>query len=170
LDVPFSFSWFFLSNEPFDFRSFFKFFHNQWSKESLLVHTVKDLEAYANAWVDKFVDTNLRPHLASWLLQLEDAYPEKLPKLKARLGKTLFTAMGVTKNYVSAAHTDRDVLHSAISWFIQGILYFPSIFLVFPFYQFCFRFMLCLCDPFQGTWQMWGNLFSLVLACSSNLN
>jgi hypothetical protein len=93
-------------NEPLDFRSFFRFFHNQWSKESFLAHTTEDLEAYANAWTGKFVDTNLCPHLASWLLQLEDAYPEELPKLKARFKKTLFTAMGVTKNYVSAAHTD----------------------------------------------------------------
>jgi hypothetical protein len=38
-----------------------------------------------------------------------------------------FTAMGVTKNYVSSAHMDRDVLHSVISWFIQGILYFCSL-------------------------------------------
>jgi hypothetical protein len=58
--------------------------------------------------------------------------------------------MGVTKNYVSAAHTDRDVLHSVISWFIQGILYFPSVFLILPFYQFCFRFKLCLCEYFVG--------------------
>jgi len=39
--------------------------------------------------------------------------------------------MGVTKNYVSAAHTDRNVLHSVISWFIRDILYFPFVFLVF---------------------------------------
>jgi hypothetical protein len=90
----------------FHFSSFFKFFHNQQSKESIFTHTVEDLEACANAWADKFVDANLRPHLASWLQQLEDAYPEELPKLKARLGKTPFTAMGVTKNYVFAAHTD----------------------------------------------------------------
>jgi len=128
------------------------------------------LRGYDNVWVDKFVNTNLCPHLASWLLQLEDVYLEKLPKLKARLGKTSFTTMGVTKNYVSAAHTDRDVLHSLISWFIRGILYFPFIFLVLPFYPFCFRFILCLCDPFQGTWRMWGNLFSLVLVCSSDLD
>ncbi len=42
--------------------------------------------------------------------------------------------------------------------------------LFFPFYQFCFRFIMCLCDPFQGTWPMRGNLFSLVLACSSDLD
>ncbi len=89
---------FFLSNKPFDFRSFFRFFHNQRSKESLLTHMVKDLEAYANAWADKFVDANLQPHLASWLRQLEDEYPEELLKLKARLEKTSFTTMGVTKN------------------------------------------------------------------------
>ncbi len=112
------------------------------------MHTAEDLEAYANAWADKFVDTNLHPHLASWLLQLEDAYPKELPKLKARLEKTPFTAMGVTKNYVSTAHTNRNVPCSVISWFIRGILYFPSVFFVFPFYQFCFRFILCLCDPF----------------------
>jgi hypothetical protein len=100
----------------FDFSS--GFFHNQWSKKYLLTHTMKDLKAYANAWVDKFVDTNLCPHLASWLLQLEDAYLEELPKFKACLGKTPFTAMGVTKNYVSAVHTDRDVVHSVIFWFI----------------------------------------------------
>ncbi len=131
MDVLFSFSRLFPSNEPLDFRSFFKYFHNQRNKESLLAHTAEDLEAYVNAWANKFVDTNLCPHLASWLLELENAYPEELPKLKAHLGKTSFTAMGVTKNYVSAAHTDRDVLHSLISWFIQGIVYFPSVFLVF---------------------------------------
>jgi hypothetical protein len=131
LDVPFSFSWLFPSNEPLDFRSFFRFFHNQRSKESLIAHTAEDLEANANAWADKFINTNLRPHLASWLLQLEDAYPEELPKLKVRLRKTSFTTMGVTKNYAYAAHTDRDVLHSMISWFIRGIFYFPSVFLVF---------------------------------------
>lgn len=108
----------------------------------------KDLKAYVNAWADKFVDTNLRPHLAFWLLQLEDAYPKELPKLKARLGKTPFTTMGVTKNYVFATHTNRDVLYSVISWFIRNIIYFPFVFLVFPFYKFCFRFILCLCDPF----------------------
>jgi hypothetical protein len=96
------------------------------------------LEAYGNAWADKFVDTNLRPHLASWLQELEDVYPEELPKLRARLGKTPFTAMGVTRNYVSAAHTDRDVLHSVISWFIRGILYFPSVFLIFSFLSILF--------------------------------
>jgi len=82
------------------------------------VHTAEDLEAYANVWADKFVDANLCPHLASWLRQLEDAYPQELLKLKARLGKMSFIAMGVTKNYVSAAHTNRNVLHSTISWFI----------------------------------------------------
>jgi hypothetical protein len=46
----------------FDFL--FRFFHNQRSKESLLLHTAEDLEAYANAWADKFVDASLRPHLA----------------------------------------------------------------------------------------------------------
>jgi hypothetical protein len=112
----------------------------------------------------------LLPSLILGLLQLEDAYPEKLFKFKARLEKTPFTTMGVTKNYVSAAHIDRDVMHSVISWFIRGILYFPSVFLIFPFYQFCFKFILCLCDPFQVTWRMRGNLFSLVLACSSNLD
>jgi hypothetical protein len=61
-------------------------------------------------------------------------------------------------------------LHSVIFLFIRSILYFPFVFLVFPFYQFCFRFILCLCDPFQGTWRMQGNLFSLVLACSSDLD
>jgi hypothetical protein len=121
-------------NEPFDFLSFFKFFHSQRSKESLLSHKAKDLEAYANVWADKFVNTNLRPHLASRLLQLEDAYPEELLKFKARLKKMPFTAMGVIKNYVSFAHTDQDILHSVISWFIQGILYFPFVFLVFSFY------------------------------------
>jgi hypothetical protein len=130
----------------------------------------EDLKAYDNVWADKFVDTNLRPHLASWLQELEDVYPKELPKLTTRLGKTPFTAMGVTRNYVSAAHTDRNVLHFVISWFIRGILYFPSVFLIFPSYPFCFRFILCLCDPFQGTRRMRGNLFSLVLACSSNLD
>jgi hypothetical protein len=96
LDVPFSFSWLFPSNEPFDFRSFFRFFHNQRSKESLLTHSTEDLEAYANAWANKFVDINLRRHLASWFLHLKDAYPEELPKLKVRIGKMSFTAMGVT--------------------------------------------------------------------------
>ncbi len=134
------------------------------------MHTAEDLEAYGNAWADKFVDTNLRPHLASWLQELEDVYPKELPKLRVRLGKTPFTAMGVTRNYVSAAHTDRDVLHSVISWFIRGIFYFSSVFFIFPFYLFCFRFILCLCDPFQGTWQMPGNLFSLVLAYFSDLD
>lgn len=56
--------------------------------------------------------------------------------------------MRVTKNYVSAGHAARDVLHSVISWFTQGILYFPSVFLVFSFYQFCFNFILCLCEFF----------------------
>ncbi len=55
-------------NEPLDFQSFFRFLHNQQSKESLLVHITKDLKAYANAWADKFADTNLRPHSTSWLL------------------------------------------------------------------------------------------------------
>jgi hypothetical protein len=45
--------------------------------------------------------------------------------------------MGVTKNYVFAAHTDWDVLHFVISWFIQGILYFRSLFFLLPFYEFC---------------------------------
>jgi hypothetical protein len=58
---------------------------------------------------------------------LEDAYPEELLKLKVRLEKTPFTDMGVTKNYVFAAHMDRDILHFVISWFIRSILYFPSV-------------------------------------------
>ncbi len=111
----------------FHFGSFFRFFHNQQSKESLFAHMAKNLEAFANTWADKFVDTNLRPHLASWFRELEDAYPEDLPKLKARLRKMPFTAMGVTKNYVSLTHTNRDVLHSVISWFIRSILYFRSL-------------------------------------------
>jgi hypothetical protein len=109
---------------------------------------VEDLEACANTWADKFVDANLRPHLASWFQELEDAYPEKLPKLKARFGNTPFTTMGVTKNYVSIAHTDRDVLHSMISWFIRGIFYFYFVFLLLPFYEFSLRFKLCLCGFF----------------------
>jgi hypothetical protein len=72
------------------------------------------LKACINAWADKFVDTNLNPQLTSWLKQLEDVYPKKLPKLKARFEKTSFIIMGVTKNYVSTAHMDRDVLHSMI--------------------------------------------------------
>ncbi len=32
----------------FHFQSFFKFFNSQWSKESLLVHMAKDLEAFAS--------------------------------------------------------------------------------------------------------------------------
>jgi hypothetical protein len=130
----------------------------------------EDLEAYANVWADKFVDTNLRPHLASWLLQLEDAYPEELPKLKARLEKTPFTAMGVIKNYVFAAHTDRNILHFVILGLFEVFFTSHLFSLFFPFYQFCFKFIVCLCDPFQGTWPMRGNLFSLVLACSSDLN
>jgi len=102
----------------FHFRSFFRFLHNQRNKESFFDHTAEDLEAFTNAWADKFVNANLRPHLASWLRELEDAYPEKLPKLKACFGKTPFTIMGVTKNYVSLTHTDRDILHFVISWFI----------------------------------------------------
>jgi hypothetical protein len=74
----------------------------------------EDLEAYLNAWADKFLDANLCPHLVSWLRQVEDAYPEELPKLKACFGKMSFTPMGVTRNYVSTAHTNRDVLHSVI--------------------------------------------------------
>jgi hypothetical protein len=58
--------------------------------------------------------------------------------------------MGVTKNYVSPAHTDRDVLRSMISWFIRSILYFQSLFLLLPFYEFCFGFKLCLCEFFAG--------------------
>jgi hypothetical protein len=170
LDVLFSFSWLFLSNELLDFRSFFRFFHNQWSKESLFAHMVEDLKAYANVWANKFVDTNLRPHFVSWLLQLEDTYPEELPKLTACLEKMPFTAMGVTKNYVYAAHTDRDVLHSVISWFIRDIFTSHLFSLFFSFYQFCFMFIVCLCDHMQGTWPMWGNLFSLVLACFSDLD
>jgi hypothetical protein len=104
----------------------------------------KDLEACANAWANKFVDANLRPHLASGLRQLEDSYLEELFKLKVRLRKTPFIAMGVTKNYVFVAHTNRDVLHSVISWFIRGILYFHYVLLLFPFYEFSLRFKLCL--------------------------
>jgi hypothetical protein len=102
------------------------------------------LEACANAWANKFVYANLRPHLASWFRQLEDAYPEELLKLKARLRKTPFTTMGVTKNYVSMVPMDQDVLHFVISWFIRGILYFRSVFLLLPFYEFPLRFKLCL--------------------------
>ncbi len=108
------------------------------------------MEACANTWADKFVDANLHPHLASWLRKLEDAYPEELLKLKVRLRKMPSTAMGVTKNYVSAAHTNRNILHSVISWFIQGIFYFCFVFLLLPFYEFSFRFKLCLCGFFTG--------------------
>jgi len=34
---------------------------------------------------------------------------------------------------------DRDVLHSMISWFIRGILYFPSVFLVFSLLSISFQ-------------------------------
>ncbi len=111
---------------------------------------MEDLEAYANTWANKFVDANLHPHLVSWLRELEDAYPEQLPKLKVCLGKTPFIAMGVTKNYVFVVHTDRDVLHSMISWFIEGILYFYYVFLLFPFNEFSLRFKLCLAPFFVG--------------------
>jgi hypothetical protein len=79
------------------------------------MHTTQDLEAYPDAWADKFVDTNLCLHLVSWLQQLEDAYLGKPPKLKVHLGKTPFVVMWVTKNYVSVAHTDRNIFHFVIS-------------------------------------------------------
>jgi len=56
--------------------------------------------------------------------------------------------MGITKNYVFARHMDRNVLHSVISWFIRGILYFWSLFLLLPFYEFCLGFNLCFCEFF----------------------
>jgi len=66
------------------------------------------------------------------------------------LGSSSEHASGVTKNYVSVVHMDRDVLHSVISWFIQSIFYFCSVFLLLPFYEFSFRFKLCLCAFFAG--------------------
>ncbi len=122
--------------QTFWFQSFFKFFHNQRSKEFLLTHTTEDLEAYANAWANKFVDTNLRPHLAFWLLQLENAYPKELPKLKARFGKTPFTTMGSLR-IMCLPHTWIET--SYISWFLglSEVFFTSHLFsLFFPFINF----------------------------------
>jgi hypothetical protein len=95
---------------------------------------------------------------------------EELLKLNARLGKTPFTAMGVTKNYVSMVHIDRDVLHAVISWFIQSIFYFYFLFLLFPFYEFSLRFKLCLCEFFARDVADTGKFVFPGLACSFDLD
>jgi hypothetical protein len=64
----------------------------------------KDLEACANVWATKFVDTNLRPHLASWIRQLEDAYPEEFLKLKVHQKNALHYYGGDQELCVRGAH------------------------------------------------------------------
>jgi hypothetical protein len=132
----FNFHGFFSLCKSFIYLFIFRFLHKEQSKESLHRYTTKNLEAYASIWTNKFVNTNLHPQLASWLKELEDAYPKELPLLKVHFGKTSFTIMRVMKNYLSTTHTDRNVLHFMICWFIKGILNFKSIFIVLPFPSF----------------------------------
>ncbi len=80
----------------------------------------KELEWSADAWATKFVETNLRPQLASWLRELNSFFPEELPFSTCRVGRSCFTAMAVTENYQSTPHTDKDLCNSVISWFLEG--------------------------------------------------
>lgn len=59
----------------------------------------EELEVYIDSWAERFVNTNLCPYLTSCIKKFQDAFPEELPLQKARLGRTPFTTMGVTKNY-----------------------------------------------------------------------
>ncbi len=83
-----------------------------WSQE--------ELEPSTNAWATKFVQTNLRPQLESWLRELDSFFPEELPFGTCRVRKSCFTAMAVTENYQSTPHTDMDLCNSVISWFLKG--------------------------------------------------
>jgi hypothetical protein len=83
-----------------------------WSQE--------ELEQSADAWATKFVQTNLRPQLESWLRELDSFFPEELPFGTCRVGRSCFTAMAVIENYQSTPHIDRDLCNSVISWFLEG--------------------------------------------------
>jgi len=83
-----------------------------WSQE--------ELERSADAWATKFVQTNLRPQLESWLRELDSFFLEELPFGTCRVGRSCFTAMAVTENYQSTPHTDRDLCNFVISWFLEG--------------------------------------------------
>ncbi len=78
----------------------------------------------------------LLPSLILGLLQLEDAYPEKLFKFKARLEKTPFIAMGSLK-IMCLSHTW--IKTSCISWFLDlsEVFFTSRLFsLFFPFINF----------------------------------
>ncbi len=62
-----------------------------WSQE--------ELERSADAWATKFVQTNLRPQLESWLRELDSFFPKELPFGTCRVGRSCFTTMAVTENY-----------------------------------------------------------------------
>jgi hypothetical protein len=75
----------------------FKYWHTKkrnvrdkgtWSQE--------ELDQSTNAWAKKFVHTNLRSQLASWLRKLDNLFPEELPFGTSRVRRSSFTAMAVS--------------------------------------------------------------------------
>jgi hypothetical protein len=95
-----------------------------------------------------------------WFKALKDAYTKKLPLLKACFGRTSFTVMGVTENYVSTTHTYQDVLHFMICWFIKDIFNFKSIFIILPFPSFVLG-LNYVCVNFVGEHSIWKAIFYL---------
>jgi hypothetical protein len=66
-------------------------------KQEIVNHIFqKVLEAIANAWAIKFVNSSLQPHLSSWLQELNALFPKELPFNIARLGTTCFPTMKIT--------------------------------------------------------------------------
>jgi hypothetical protein len=65
-------------------------------KQEIVNHIFqKELETIANAWATKFVNSNLQPHLSSWLQELNTLFPKELPFNIARLGTTCFPTMKI---------------------------------------------------------------------------
>ncbi len=84
-----------------------------------------------DVWATEFVQANLRPHLASWLRELDSLFLEELPFATSRVGRSPFTAMAATENYRSMPHMDRDLSNSVIAWFLEGKCSFPRSFVFY---------------------------------------
>ncbi len=73
-----------------------------WSQE--------DLERCADVWATEFVQAHLRPHLASWLRELDSLFPDELPFGTSRVGSggAVSPPWPSPRTTTPRPHTDRD--------------------------------------------------------------
>lgn len=127
---------------------------------------------YIDSWVERFINRNLHPYLASWIKKFQDVFLEELPLENAHLGKTPFTTMGVIKNdecnvqmmtfYIQSLHGSSKVIIFSF-WVILEIV-------LSLFSKFCCQFKLCLCRIWQGIEKEVGSLVFKGFNCFSNPN